>query len=478
LAISSKNKNKRQYISTHFRFALIYVIVTLFVLLFLNIYTSRSSQELFYKRQEATMIERCHLIAAEIRSLDVINASTVSKVIQNMVSLRVTRLIVTDSNGVAIYDSLDSNSSLGSIVLLPEIVKAMDGYNIFSWSYKDGTMLSRAASPIISYDTLLGCVYMTEYDEAQGALIASLQKDILTITICLEIAVILFALSLSKAFTDRVRHLMASMHIIREGDYSHQVDIRGHDEITVLGQEFNGLVNRLQDMEDTRRQFVSNASHELKTPLASIKLLSDSILQNEMDMDTVREFVEDIGNEADRLNRMSQNLLSLSKADAMVMQDPEIIEVESVIRRTIRMLSPLAQIHNITILTEFTDACPVLTSEDDLYQIIFNLIENGIKYNTAGGNLYITLRQNGDAAVLTVQDEGNGIPEDCIAHIFDRFYRVDKARSRSTGGSGLGLSIVKELVHKHQGEISVRSTVGAGSSFTLRLPIFDTEELL
>lgn len=424
------------------------------------------------------MIERCHLVAAEIRSLDVINATTVAKAVQNLGSLRVTRLIIADSNGVAIYDSLAEKPLVGNHTLLPEIVKAMEGYDVFSWSYQNKTMLSRSATPIINYDTLLGCVYMTEYDEEQGALIGSLQNDILTITICLEIAVILFALTLSNAFTKRVRNLMASMHIIREGDYSHQVDIRGHDEMTVLGQEFNGLVNRLQDMEETRRQFVSNASHELKTPLASIKLLSDSILQNEMDMATVREFVEDIGNEADRLNRMSQNLLSLSKADAMLMQDPEIIQVDDVVQRAIRMLSPLAQIHQITIHTELSNNCPVLTSEDDLYQIVFNLLENGIKYNTPGGSLYITLSREPETAVLSVRDEGNGIPEESIAHIFDRFYRVDKARSRSTGGSGLGLSIVKELVLKHQGEISVQSTVGVGSEFTLQLPVFDTEDLL
>ena len=422
------------------------------------------------------MIERCHLAAAEIKSLDAINPITVAKVVNNMGSLRVTRLIVIDSNGVAVYDSLSKGSALGNNVLLPEIVKAMNGYDVFSWSYEDGTMFSQAATPIISHGNVLGCIYMTEYDEAQGALIASLQKNILTITICLELAVILFCMTLSKAFTKRVRHLMASMHIIREGDYSRKVEINGHDEITVLAHEFNGLLNRLQDMEDTRRQFVSDASHELKTPLASIKLLSDSILQNEMDMDTVREFVGDIGNEADRLNRMSQNLLSLSKADAMLVQEPEIILVETIMHRVIRMLSPLAQINNCTICTEILAPCPVLISEDDLYQIIFNLVENGIKYNTPGKNLYIMVKQEGKTAVLTVKDEGNGIPAESIPHIFDRFYRVDKARSRSTGGSGLGLSIVKELVNKNQGTILVESELGVGTKFTLRLPVVNTEE--
>jgi len=428
------------------------------------------------KNKEATMIERCHLIATEIQALPVITPDNVTNTVQKMGTLRVTRLIITDSNGMAIYDSLHSASAVDCNILLPEVVQALNGYDVFISDYQDGKMFSRAASPIMSYGSLLGCVYLTEYDATQGALIASIQKNVLTITMLLELAVILFSLLLSRAFTKRVNHLIYSMNTIREGEYSHRVEVKGNNEIAILGQEFNELLTRLQAMEDTRKQFVSNASHELKTPLASIKLLSDSILQNEMDMDTVREFVEDIGNEADRLNRMSQKLLSLSKADANLIESSQIIEMASTAHRAIRMLSPLAEIQNVKIQTRLTDTCPVLASEDDLYQIIFNLIENGIKYNKPGGNLYIILERTEDTAILTVRDEGNGIPEESLPYIFDRFYRVDKARSRSTGGSGLGLSIVKELVRKHKGDIAVESTVGAGTVFTLHFPVHNKED--
>lgn len=424
------------------------------------------------------MIERCHLAAAEIQSLDVINTATVTDAVLNMGSLRVARLIITDSNGVAVYDSLEEASSVGCNVLFPEIVQALGGFDVFSWQFEDSLMHSRAATPIMSYGVLLGCVYMTEYDAEQGALITSLQQNILTITICLELAVILFSLSLSKAFTKRVRNLMASMNIIRKGEYTHQMDISGNDEITVLGQEFNGLVNRLKDMDDTRRQFVSDASHELKTPLASIKLLSDSILQNEMDMDTVREFVGDIGNEADRLNRMSQNLLSLSKADAKLQQEKEIVSLENTVQRVVRMLAPLAKLNNVSISTELDEQCYVMATDDDIYQIVFNLVENGIKYNKPSGTLRLKLYHDVESAYLEVQDEGQGISEDSLPYIFDRFYRVDKARSRSTGGSGLGLSIVDELVRKHDGQIQVESTLGQGTTFTLTLPRMETEEAI
>jgi len=452
--------------------ALIYVAISSLLLLFLNIYTSRSSQDLFYRNKESTMIERCHFAASEIKALDIINRNTVEKAVSNMGSLRVERLLITDDKGVTIYDSSEGSNGVSSAILPDEVKQALNGNDVFTSRFDNGIMRSNAATPIMSYGTLLGCVYMTEYDVSQGALIGSLQNNILTITICLEIAIILFSLLISRAFSAKIDNLIASMHIIREGDYSKPVKIKGNDEISILGEEFNELRSRLEAMDATRRQFVSNASHELKTPLASIKLLSDSILQNDMDAETVREFVEDIGNEADRLNRMSQKLLSLSKADAKVIEPAQVICIDETAQRVVRMLTPLAQIRNIHIETSFADSCPILSNEDDLYQILFNLIENGIKYNKENGNLYIRLNRIENTAVLKIKDEGAGIPEESIPQIFDRFYRVDKARSRSTGGSGLGLSIVRDLIQKHHGRISVESAVGYGSVFTLYFPIF------
>ena len=422
------------------------------------------------------MIERCHFAASEIKALGVINRGTVEKAVRNMGSLRVERLIITDSEGIAIYDSLESGNEVGKSIDLLEVVQALQINDVFTSSFVNGTIRSQAATPIVSYGTLLGCVYMTEYDTEQGALISSLQNNILTITICLEIAIILFSLLLSRAFSVRIDNLIASMHIIREGDYSKPVKIDGNDELSILGEEFNELRSRLEAMEATRRQFVSNASHELKTPLASIKLLSDSILQNDMDPETVREFVEDIGNEADRLNRMSQKLLSLSKTDAKLIDPSEVIAIGDTAQRVVRMLTPLAQIRNIEIKLDICNVCPILCNEDDLYQIIFNLVENGIKYNRDNSDLTITLSRIRDTAILKVKDEGTGIPEESLPYIFDRFYRVDKARSRSTGGSGLGLSIVRDLVEKHQGKITVQSSVGVGSVFTLYFPVFDSGE--
>ena len=421
------------------------------------------------------MIEKCLLAASEISSEEVLNQTTVKNVVKQIGSLRVNRLVITDSSGVSIYDSAD-NSQVGKYMMLPEIIQSLGGYDVFSWNYHDGAMQSRAATPIMSYDTLIGCVYMMEYDTEQGALIKSLQNNTFYISLILEILVTIFAVFFSNSFTRRLRKIMVSMRIIREGDYSHKVKMGGNDELTVLGNEFNDLVERLQISEQKRRNFVSDASHELKTPLASIKLLSDSILQNDMDSETVKEFVGDIGNEADRLNRMTQKLLSLTRIESQEDSDCEIVNIAPTVDRVVRMLTGIAGENQISIFTNIQQDCPILIIEDDLYQIIFNLVENGIKYNVPGGSLTVTVDRIDENAIVSVKDTGVGIPPDSVTHVFERFYRVDKARSRKSGGSGLGLSIVRNMIERNGGSITVESTVGEGSTFTLSFPVFDTED--
>ena len=462
-----------RYTNSQLRYAVMYVVITLIALIFLNIFCSQTSQNLFYRSKKAAMIEKCLLAADDIAKLDVINADTVSEAVEKMGSLQIHRLLITDIRGMTIYDSL--GKSKNTYALFPEIYLAMDRQNVFTSQYHDGILRSQAATPIVAYGTTIGCAYMMEYDLEQGAFIKTIQTTVLQVTVILELVVILFSLAFSQTFSRRLRQIMASMRIIQQGDYTHKVDLGGHDELTFLGDEFNDLTERLQTSEQKRRRFVSDASHELKTPLASIKLLTDSILQNDMDMDTIREFVGDIGNEADRLTRTTGKLLSLTRLDVRQEEESEIITMAPTIERVIRMLSGIAQQNQITLETDLAQDSPVLILEDDLYQIAFNLVENGIKYNIPGGKLCVKLLRQEDNAVLQVSDTGMGIPEDALEHIFERFYRVDKARSRASGGSGLGLSIVRAIVQRNRGQIDVTSTVGQGSTFTVSFPVFDTE---
>ena len=472
--ILKSEKRALRYGSSQRRYATVYILLTFFVLLFLNIYCSETSRQLFYRSKHTAMMDKVLLVSAAVGEQQVLNADTAGAAVEALDNLKAARLLITDDSGRIIYDTAADSVEF---CLLPEVVQALRGNDVITIDYHDGVMISRAAAPILNRNTLTGCAYLLDYDADQGQLIGSLQSNILRITVLLNMAVILFTIVSAGAFTRRLRQIMASIRIIREGDYTHKVRLGGHDELTALGREFNDLTEKLQQSEDLRRQFVSDASHELKTPLASIKLLSDSILQNDMDVDTVREFVSDIGDEADRLTRMSEKLLSLTRFHPDEGNDCEITYFSSTMERVVRMLSTTADMACVELRMEIVTDSSILILEDDLYQIIFNLVENGIKYNVPGGTLTLRLTRKGENAVLTVADTGIGIPPDSVGKIFDRFYRVDKARSRQTGGSGLGLAIVKEMVERNRGTIRVTSSQEdpTGTVFTLVFPVFDVE---
>ncbi len=477
MVITSKNEKQRfrRYGYSQFRLSLIYILITFLVLLFLNYYCSRKSRETIFQGKKENLVEKCLIAAEQISLQENITPDSVISVASKMNASKITRIVITDAAGSILYDSTSTNTHPPLHATIPSVEKALKGYDVFYWNYDRGKMCSQAAVPIFCYQELVGCVYVREEDPNQGFLIRSLQNDILIISVILEIVVILFTLFFSKIFSRRMRKILNSIHIIRGGDYNHKVNMGGSDEFTILGEEFNDLTDKLQISENKRHQFVSDASHELKTPLASIKLLTDSILQNPMDTQTTKEFVEDIGNEADRLNRMTQKLLTLTKSDTPYELPSEIIFMAPTISRVIRMLSALAAQDSIEITVDDKEDSPILILEDDLYQIAFNLVENGIKYNVPGGKLEIKLMRREDNAILEVKDTGVGISQEALKHIFERFYRVDKARSRKSGGSGLGLSIVRNMVERNSGKISVSSQPGSGTCFQVVFPVFDAD---
>ena len=285
---------------------------------------------------------------------------------------------------------------------------------------------------------------------------------------------LLLAMVLSKALTRSISQLLKAIRTVRQGEYSHRVALKSKDELAQLADEFNQLTGRLQTTEEARRRFVSDASHELKTPLASIRLLTDSILQTDnVDMDTVKEFVADIGEEAERLTRISEKLLTLTRLDSQPELVREPVELGAVVEKVAHMLRPLADAVGLELTCSLEPACALLCTEDDLYQIIFNLVENAIKYNLPGGQVSVSAFHRDGKVVLEVADTGVGISEEDMPRIFDRFYRVDKARSRAAGGAGLGLSIVSDTVKVHGGAISVRCRQdGPGTCFTVEFPAY------
>ena len=276
---------------------------------------------------------------------------------------------------------------------------------------------------------------------------------------------------LSRAMTRKIGRLLTAIRQVREGAYSHRAEVRGHDEIAQLAQEFNSLTDRLQTTENARRRFVSDASHELKTPLAAIRLLTDSILQTDnIDPETTREFVTDIGQEAERLSRITEDLLRLTRLDSGVLDPPAVVDVLPVLEQVMRMMSLIAQEKGTELTYRSEGTCTVLSSRDEIHQIIYNLTDNAVKYSPSGSTVQVSLFREAGQVVLTVEDNGAGIPEEDLPRLFERFYRVDKARSRAAGGTGLGLAIVSDTVERRGGTVTAANRPSGGAVFTVRWP--------
>ena len=460
--------------------ALTYIVIIAAVLVVLNLYPVLIYQDMVFQSKQTSLLqEQASVIASTLAGPEALSGKSAEAVTVTLLGGNVSnrRVMVTDPAGLVLYDTSEINNATGQYALLQEIASALRGNDVFRSEFRDGAFRSRAAVPVVYRGMTIGAVYVYEYDAGQGALLLGIQSNLRSISVVICIAVLIMSVVFSKAFTRRIGALLRAIRIVREGEYSHRVPVSGGDELSQLAGEFNELTGRLQTTEEVRRRFVSDASHELKTPLASIRLLTDSILQNEgMDAETVREFVSDIGEEAERLTRITEKLLTLTRMDSTPSVRSGPVEVGHVVEKVEHMLRPLADAVEVKLHLDLAPGCVVRSTEDDLYQIVFNLVENAIKYNLPGGSVDVTLWSEGEMVYLTVEDTGVGIPEEDLPKIFDRFYRVDKARSRAAGGTGLGLSIVRDTVRQHGGAVSARRREPEGTCFTVRFPRLGGEE--
>ncbi len=442
----------------------------LILLLLLNLYPYVSARDAVYQEKERSMESRAVSLAAALSALSRPDAESVEEVLRLLEVRDYDRVVFADSTGRILYDSGSGGETIA------DLQTALDGKTVFRSSLHAASFLSSYAIPVSAQSTITGAVYLHETDAERGGVLHRMQIQIRTVSVLLAVASLVMASLYSGVVLRKIRELSNSMRIVADGNYRHRMPAAGKDELSELGREFNELTARLEDTERQRQQFVADASHELKTPLASIRLLSDSIVQNEnMDTGTIREFVTDIGNEAERLQRTTEKLLDLSRLDDDIQVVPEPVDVKQTALDALVFLRPLAQENRVRVSSDLDDGCVVLATMDDMFHIVFNLMENAVKYNVPDGSVHVTLHADGDTVVFTVEDTGIGIPEDERFNIFNRFYRVDKARSREAGGSGLGLSIVHDAVKAHGGSIAVGPNQPRGSRFIVSFPRFNIE---
>ena len=426
------------------KFSFSYIAIILAVLILLNTYPLITSENLTFRSKQSSLQGSVSGMVTALSGLEELSEENVAGAMTLVEETGISRVLVTDASGRVLYDTRETDGAIGRYAFYTELVQALRGEDVFYTEFSDKAFKSRAASPVINLLTISAVVLVF----AGG-----------------------ISVLLSRVLTRRFGVLTDAIRKMREGSYSHRAEVGGHDEISELAAEFNDMADRLQTTEDARRRFVSDASHELKTPLAGIRLLSDSILQTEnMDAQTVREFVGDIEQESERLARITENLLRLTRLDSGMLPEAQRVDLSSVMARVVRMLRLVAEEKQVDLSYEIRREGQTLASEDEIHEIIYNLTENAIKYNRPGGFVKLLLAGDEKDCLLTVSDNGIGIPEGDMPRIFDRFYRVDKMRSRAAGGTGLGLSIAADTARRRGGSIEVRAREGGGTVFTVRLP--------
>ena len=379
------------------------------------------------------------------------------------------RIVVTDYNLMVIYDSYGIEN--GKTLIAPETVNAI---HRIPNEYISKTRRTVELTLPINDDVMsLGVIVFTFSIDDCLETVSRVDHNLRYVSAVMLVIMFCFSVFAARILSNPFKKISDSLHHVSEGYTTENVNIGGFSEMDKISDSFNEMLARFNQIEQSRQEFVSNVSHELKTPITSIKVLADSLIeQPDAPVEMYREFMMDINEEIDRESKIIADLLDLVKLDR-TSGDMHVAEVSinELLDQIIKRVKPLAEKASVEIIFETYREVVAEVDEVKLSLAIMNLIENGIKYNRENGLLKISLNADHKYFMVTVSDNGIGIPEEEAEHIFERFYRVDKMRSRQTGGTGLGLAITKSVVVMHHGAIKVDSTLGEGSTFVVKIPL-------
>ncbi len=408
----------------------------------------------------ALLLERAQSLGGRVLYLDtdaVVQVDTASRYNGYRLPYREVREILVDNRASALGYHKLKNISESDDALLPFVTST-------NW------VVYYAAPVTLDGERMGVMLYASSIQDVVDS-VNDISRRIGVVFLVCAVGVGVISLLVSGWLTKPIIQLTNAIRRVGAQGYSERVPVRGKDELAQLSEAFNIMSEKLENHDRLRDEFVSNASHELKTPLSTMKILAESMLyQDGMDPDTTKEFFQDIDHEVDRLTQIINDLLRLvqeERADGGL--NLAAVQMEALVQRVIDRLMPLAKKKGIRLERKLL---PLRLEADEarLEQVVTNLIDNALKY-TDKGSVAVMLKPDGNQAVLSVRDTGIGIPKESIPRLFERFYRVDKARSRDTGGTGLGLSIVERIVALHGGYIQVESVLGRGTTFTVRLPL-------
>lgn len=260
---------------------------------------------------------------------------------------------------------------------------------------------------------------------------------------------------------------------ISVGDYSVRVAVQSQDEIGKLSTAFNQMATSIQQEDEAQKAFLATVSHELRTPISYVKGYSEAIQGGALQGQAQTEAIALIAREAGRMERLTNELMQLARKESITHEELDPIIVAETIRDVMSLLNRQAQEKQIEFSVQLDEELIVLANEEKLKQVLINLFENAIRYSQAQATIVIEAEPFNNEAIIRVSDHGMGIPEEDLAHVTERFYRVNKARSRADGGSGLGLSIVEQFVKQFGGTLTITSTLGEGTQVAVTLPLME-----
>ncbi len=453
----------------------------------------RNYEERAVEQRTQTVQAQLKIIADHLMNEDYLN-NPYSKVINaelDMLSnLYDGRVLIINGNFKIIEDTY--GISEGKIITSEEVVKCFLGESIAKYDSENGYI--EMTTPIIDNNYTEEAIgtnaannsaKVTPNGKVKGVMLTSMSNEYIVGTmevlnrkaVILETIMILIilaiALLLSIVLTRPFERITKAISEVKAGYSNEPISVPDLAETEHIVEAFNQLLQRMKVQDDSRQEFVSNVSHELKTPLTSMKVLADSLLiQDNAPVELYQEFMEDIVSEIDRENRIITDLLALVKMDKTSSKlNISAVDINDLAELILKRLRPIARKLDVELVLESTR--PVIAEVDEVKMtlIMSNLVENAIKYNREHGWVKVVIDADHKYFTFEVSDSGIGIPEDSLTQIYERFYRVDKSHSREIGGTGLGLAITKNAVLAHRGFITVTSTEGEGSSFLVKIPL-------
>ncbi len=407
---------------------------------------------------------------------DVINAE-----LEMLSNLYEGRVLIISKNYEIIKDTY--SISQGKYMLSEEIIKCFQGESISRNDKIDGYI--EMTTPIKQKVSVVGTHGLEEREVVVGVMFTSISNS--TIVDTMEVLshrafvllsfsmVIMFVVAfvLSKFLVVPFERLSVSISNIKDGYFDEFKPVNTYVETRLITDAFKELLGRMKVLDDSRREFVANVSHELKTPMTSMKVLADSIsAMGDAPVELYEEFFKDITIEIDRENKIITDLLTLVKMDKTAAElVVENIDIAELLELVLKRLRPLARKKDVELVLECIRPVTAEVDEVKMNLIFTNLIENAIKYNVDHGHVKVCLDADHKDFIVSISDTGIGISKENADHIYERFYRVDKSHSREIGGTGLGLAISKSAIMMHRGTISLESVPGEGTTFTVKIPL-------